>query len=336
MFRVAALEPDSGDYQGFGRSLLAGVRAGLVMTGPSGLPIELDARSSGDDDPARVVAAFDSVAERSGAVIGELLSVPTLVLATAARYAGVPLVSPTATDEGIGLLSPTAFQVGPSGYERGARLAGAMLGGSRERVGMLVSSSAERGALSLGFATAAERMDSPVAWRESYAAGTLNFRDDVRALEANQIELLFWDGDPREAEALLRQHARDHVAVRLCGGEGLDPGRHHAETRVLLEGARYVGDEWELDPAGSARLDRLLEREPGQHADALAGRGYLAGRMLAAGVAGGALCPEELTVFLSSRVAADPYLRARGFLDLSGEGVTLPVYTVRKGKGVVE
>ena len=58
--------------------------------------------------------------------------------------------------------------------------------------------------------------------------------------------------------------------------------------------------------------------------------------MISAAVASGALCPEEIADFLAARTAAEPYLKSRGFLDLGPAGATLPVYTVRKGKGVVE
>jgi hypothetical protein len=44
-------------------------------------------------------------------------------------------------------------------------------------------------------------------------------------------------------------------------------------------------------------------------------RGYLAARLIAAVVEGGALCSEELGVALATRVGADPYLRSHGFLD---------------------
>jgi ABC-type branched-subunit amino acid transport system substrate-binding protein len=333
VFTAAALLPDSGDYQEYGRAVLAGIRAGLARpVPPGGAPLELVARPTGEDEPNRVLAAFDAVADRSGALIGELLSLPTLLLATAARFAGLPLVSPTATDEEIGMVTPSVFQVGPAGYERGAALAGATLAGDRLRVGVLVSSAVEGSSFARGFTAAAESLGAEVVWSESYGAGSVNFRDEVRNLTAKRVELLLWDGDAREAEALLRQLARDRVSVRICGGVALAPEQHHVETRLLLEGAQYVGEDWRLADSLEARLD--AEGGGPEPSPGLRTRGYLAGAALAAAVQSGALCPEEIAAYLASHTAREPYLRARGFLDVRGQGARLPVYAVRRGRAV--
>ena len=54
-----------------------------------------------------MAAALDSALETSGVVVGELLSVPTVSLATGARIARAVLVSPTATDESVGAVGTT-------------------------------------------------------------------------------------------------------------------------------------------------------------------------------------------------------------------------------------
>lgn len=330
VFRVGAILPDSGSYGGYGRSVLEGLRASLIDS--AGLAIEVEARASGEDRPAMALAAFDSVAPAIGSAVGELLSVPTLVLAAAARYVDLPLVSPTATDEEVGTLGSSVFQIGPSAYLCGERLALAILGAATPRVGVLISSAAGA-AMSEGFMAAARARGARVVWQDEYPAGTLNFRDNVRALVANQVELLFWDGEAREAEALVRQLARDQVSMRLCGGSGLDPANQHSEARVLLEGVQYAGNDWQPSPELAAVVERAVP-DGGEREHGLALRGWLAGRMLRAAVASGALCPEEIRDWLAAHRAGDEYLKDHGFLDLSGEDVSIPVYTVRKGKGV--
>jgi hypothetical protein len=61
-------------------------------------------------------------------------------------------------------------------------------------------------------------------------------------------------------------------------------------------------------------------------------RGWLAGRAIAEALAGGALCPEEVTAALASRCGAGPWLASHRFLDVFREGVTLPVVAVSHGK----
>jgi len=332
VFRVAAVLPDSGDYQGFGQAVWSGIQAGLRSPGGApALPLEPRRWSTGDDRPARAVAAFDSAAREAGAVIGALLSTPTVALASAARFASLPLISPTASDEDLGMIGGSVFQIGPSAYERGLRLAQSALDGPR-RVGILVSSAASR-PFGLGFADGSEGLGGTLALQETYAAGSVNFHDAVRALLAKQVEVLFWDGDPREAEVLLREMARERVSVRICGGEPLSPAQHHDETRILLEGVRYVGEEWEL-PRGGSGPETGENAPPSDPSGSLELRGFLAGHLVSAAVAEGALCPEEIASYLRSRLASPPYLRARGFLDLRREGVFLPVFAVTRGRAV--
>jgi hypothetical protein len=157
VFVVGAVLPDTGDYESYGRAVLEGLRAGLAdSTAPA---VDVVARASGSDDPAAAIAAFDSLMPAAGVVVGELLSVPTLVLAAATRYAGVPLISPTATDESVGSVGGDVFQIGPSAFERGARLAAAVLEGRPARVGVLRSTAASEG-FAAGF-IARPRMRAP-------------------------------------------------------------------------------------------------------------------------------------------------------------------------------
>jgi ABC-type branched-subunit amino acid transport system substrate-binding protein len=335
VFRVAALLPDSGDYRAYGRTVYLGISAALAEPGAaSDRPLELRAWSTGDADPARMGAALDSALDRSGVLIGELLSVPTLAIGTAARIARVPLVSPTATDEGVGAVSGSAFQIGPSSARRGIELARSWLDEGPLRVGVLESADAARGSFGRRFASAAEAFGFPVVWRETYAPDNQDFRLLVRALVAKKVELLFWDGEPREADALLKQLAKDAVSVRLCGGEPLAPEQHHAQARPLLEGVRYIAEDWRLADSQQARLDSLARAAGEERAGSLFVRGYLAGRFVASAIAGGAMCPEEVASFLASWAEKDPAVAARGFLNCPAEGATLPVFSVERGKGV--
>ncbi len=321
VFRLATLLPDSGQYEAYSLALRRCVGIGLTdMIRPGPLEIAVQGWSTGEDRPDWALAAFDSAARGSGLLVGELLSVPTLVIATAARSAGLPLISPSAPDESIGALAPQVFQIGPSGYERGMRLAQAVLAGGPQRVGVLLSSAAEGKAFAAGFAAEATRRNGTLVWTDHYAPGTTNFGDAARAVIAKRVELLFWDGDVREVESLLRELARNRVSVRICGGEALSPSRHHTEARVLLEGVVYIDEEWRLSPTVESRLDSLVAEKPGTRASALALRGYLAGRLGAAAVASGALCPEEIEAFLATRLASDTYLRAHRFLGPGPEG----------------
>jgi branched-chain amino acid transport system substrate-binding protein len=335
VFRVAALLPGSGSYESYGRAVRLGLQLALAEARSAGAPpIELRYWSTGDDDPGRTAAVLDSALESSGVVVGELLSVPTLSLATGARIARAVLVSPTATDEAVGAVGPGVFQIGPSGARRAGALARACKEAAPRGLGVLHSTEPAHASLARRFAAAAETLGVAVAWRDAYTPGAQDFRAAIHAMVNRNVDVLFWDGNPREADALLRQLAKDKVTVRLLGGEVLSPEQYHAETRAMLEGARHVSEDWQLPVRTMARLDSVARAAGEERAGSLHVRGYLAGRFIAGAVQKGALCPEEMAVALGARIeraGGDPALR---FLDCAAEGALLPVYTVSRGRSV--
>lgn len=329
VWRIGVLLPDRGDYAGYAASVRAALEAGLAW-GDSPEPFVLETYGTGDAEPARVAAAVDSAAVACGALVGEMLSEPTFAVAAGARIAGLPVVSPTATDEAIGTAGPAVFQVGPAAVQRGEALARAVLGEKFRKVAMFTSAAAARGSLAPAFAAAAESLGATIVRRDTYGAGGAEFRTFARGVRTFGADVVFWDGDSREAVTLLRALSAEGVSVRVCGGMALAPDQFYANERVLLEGVTYVDDDWRLAPAHQAVVDTLAAAR-GESAGALWTRGFLAGRRLAAAVAAGARTPSELAAALAPR---DPALRAHGFLDLAPEGATLPVWTVARGKAV--
>lgn len=329
VWRVGVLLPDRGDYAGYAVSVRAALEAGLASV-PGAGPFTLEPHGTGDAEPARAAGALDSAAAACGVIVGELLSGPTFALAAGTRLAGLPLVSPTATDEAIGAAGPAVFAVGPAGAERGAVLARAITGGRARKVAILTSAALAREPLAVAFAAAAESLGCKIVRRDTYAAGSGDFRTFSRGLRTFGAEVLFWDGEPREAVALLRQLTADGVQVRVCGGTPLAPEQYHAGEKLYLEGVTYVADDWRLAPAHQAVVDSLAQAR-GEKPGALWTRGFLAGRRIAEGVAAGASTPAELAARLRHR---DGTLRAGGFLDCGADGATIPVWTVQRGKSI--
>lgn len=329
VWRIGVLLPNRGDYAGYAVSVRTALEAGLIWGGASE-PFLLEVHGTGDAEPARAAAALDSAAMACGVIVGELLSEPTFALAAGTRIAGIPLLSPTATDEDIGRSGSEVFQVGPASAERGRALAHAVLGGKPRRVAILTSSGAARGPLATSFAAAAESLGATIVRRDVYAAANADFKTLSRGVRTFGAEVLFWDGDSREAAALLRQLGADGISVRVCGGTALSPEQFHAGEKVLLEGVTYVDDDWSLAPAQQAVVDSIAQSR-GERAGSLWTRGFLTGRRLQAAVHAGARTPPELAAKLRHR---DPLLRAGGYLDCALDGATLPVWLIERGKPV--
>jgi ABC-type branched-subunit amino acid transport system substrate-binding protein len=337
VFRLAVLLPDSGDYAAYGRALRAGIDAALAAQ-PAGAARRVEAMhlGTGDGTAGPLGAALDRAVARCGAAIGELLSVPTLALAAAARTTGLPLVSPTATDEDVTLLAPTAFQVGPSGHTRGAALARACLEDGPRRFGVLRSTDHERGSMATGFIEAARARGAQLVWNELYTPGTRSFRDLVRAMLGWRVEVLYWDGEPREADALIAEIARQRGSVRLVGGDALSPERYHGETRRLLEGVRVVSEDWSLTAPERAAVDSAVAAAGLAEGQGLATRGWIAARAVIDAVREGALSPAEVAAALARGVAAGDHDGPRRFLAGERRGLAIPVATVRNGQLLIE
>jgi ABC-type branched-subunit amino acid transport system substrate-binding protein len=335
VFRVALVLPDSGDYASYGAAVRAGAEAALEVRAARSLrPLEGVVLPTAAGAPAALAAAYDTAFATCGALIGELLSTPTLALALGARHGGPPVVSPTATDERLGGVGAGVIAIGPSGHERGAALARALLADGPQRVGALVSTADGTGSLASGFTDAARALGATVAYEDRYAPGDRDFRARVKAIVAAKVQVLVWDGDSNEGDALFQELARQRASVVVCGGEALAPERYHTATRRLLEGVWSVGEDWALPPAERAALDSVLIAHGAGPADGLTVRGWIAASLIADAVDAGALTAGELAAALGSRVTRDPWGAARRYLDGPARGLELPLTVVQRGKAV--
>jgi len=331
VFRVAALLPDSGDYAAYAGAVRLALAAGLASErSPGAFPLELDTLGTGDSDPVRLADAFERVRPDCDVVVGELLSVPTLALATAARTSGLTLVSPTATDERLGRVGPTVFRIGPSPVLRARVLADAVLGSAARRVAISGSADGIHGAFADAFAAEVESRGGRVVRREVTRTHPEGAAQLAASFKASGAEVLLWDGPARDAESLLRALAAAGASLQLCGGPALAPEGMRPTVRSLLEGVVWVDDDWRLSPVARANVDSLATAA-GSRPGALWTRGYLAGRLIARAVDGGARAADEVAAALRHH---DPVLAVAGYVDVSVEGATLPLRTARGGKAV--
>jgi len=337
VFRLAVILPDEGEYAEYGRAVRAALAAGLAYDRPAGArPLTLDTLGTAGGDPRWVAAAFDSAAPRSDVIVGELLSQPTLSLATAATALGLTLVSPTATDERIGRVGPQVFAIGPGPEARARALAEVVLGqapaegGSAHAVAVIGSAAGIHGAFADAFVAEVTARGGRLARREVVRTGGSDVVQQAQSLKASGADVLFWDGATRDIEALVRALATEGAALRLCGGPTLAPDGMRAGVRPLLEGVTWVAEDWKLDARARAYVDSVAAVEKSR-AGSLWTRGFLSGRLIAGTIDAGARCAPEVALLLRNR---DATLAASGQLECTGVGATLPVFVVQRGKVV--
>ena len=330
VFRVGLLLPSQGDPAEAAAQLSLGFGLGVASRArPGSPPVEFVVTHTGQDDPPAVAAAFDSVQRGVAFMCGGFTPASAQLLGAASRWSGIPVLLPALDDAAATRLSPVAWAIGPSAGERGRALAAAMKLGPDDRVAAITSNSADT-AFTHGFAAASRARGATFVSRSGYSPGNASFAAEVRAMITQRITVLFWDGDASEAAPLLRQLTRDRVSLRICGGDGFDPARHHRETRIFLEGVRYAGEDWVLAPAADSELTRALDVLGAGRPEALHVRGWLAGRVAGAALAAGALTPGELAIALS-RLTDAAGMPVR-MLAVRSEGAELPVFSISEGR----
>ncbi len=331
-YRIGMLLPAIGDHAEDAEELNVGFALGLASrTPPSRPPFGLMVARTVRDDPADVAAAFDSLQRSAGMVCGGFTRASAQLLAAASRWSGLPALLPAVDDEAAGRLSPNAWSLGPAAVVRGVALAAAMEIGQGDRIAAITSNTADT-AFAAGFAVACRARGATFVTRLGYAPGNASFAAEARALVTQRITVLFWDGDASEAAPLLRQLTRDRVSLRICGGDGFDPVRHHRETRVFLEGVRYAGEDWLLTPEASAELARGLEALGSGPAGAMHVRGWIAGRAVGRVLATGAATPGEIGAALAKLGPASG--TSQHLLAVAPEGALLPVFMISEGRAV--
>jgi len=113
VFRVALLIPQMGDYEAYGKSLRCGMEIAIAeYNARVSLPIRLGEYETEGEGWRAASAGKRAMDEGAGILVGDVLTVPTFVLAGLANQAGIPLLSPSATDPRVGAAGPMVFQTG--------------------------------------------------------------------------------------------------------------------------------------------------------------------------------------------------------------------------------
>ena len=194
-------------------------------------------------DQARSLVKDSSVI----AIIGPIYSNNAVAAARVAAANGVPLITPTANQNGISALGPTIFQANPDYEQRGramARYAVQVLGS--HTVGVLAPSDTYAKFLAEGFVKEAKAEGANVAVFQSYQKGTSDLRAQFTAIRA----------------AGLQQTAEPMV---MFGGKMTRPdvmnlvrlGLPIKRVDSLLAHGAKVSTRWLLGPRGKELLDSV-------------------------------------------------------------------------------
>jgi branched-chain amino acid transport system substrate-binding protein len=330
--RIGVLCPLEGRFATLGESFLRGAAIALKEARLKGAAdVELvvgDTR--GDPLECRSVAERLVDEERVDALLGEVLSSATIAAAQVAELSKTVLLSPVATEEGIGNAGGWVFQTTTSSeveITAVARMACGRLG--LRRIAFLSSNDLSSRRVARLFGDEVERLGGELVIAEFYPEGSTDFAESIGRVRAADPEALFIASGTEDLILILPQFSFHEFGAQLLGTSAWNSRRLIRMVGRDLEGAVFPAD---IDQRSGERLFTaacaLVKEPPGEINQVVIG-GYRGTKLLLDALAksksGGAPLREEMSRLLEKR--------RHPFLDLvAGEGILF--YTVRSERAV--
>jgi ABC-type branched-subunit amino acid transport system substrate-binding protein len=240
--KIGLLCPLSGRFSPVGAAFLEGASLAVkeaLKRGSGGLELVVgDTRSN----PLTARAAAERLIrdEKVLAIVGGVLSSPTIAAAQVAQYNKTVFVSPVATEDGISAIGEWIFQTsGETDAEviAIARVACIELG--LERIAFLAADNARSRALAGAFSREIELAGGMICSTEYYEEGSTDFRDVLERLRDSDPGGLFIASDQEDLVLILPQLSYYELGVQLLGTSSWHSDRLLRMTGRDMEGAVF-------------------------------------------------------------------------------------------------
>lgn len=241
-FRIGLLCPLNGRFSPIGEAFLQGASMAVKEVRKQGLfDMELvvgDTRA----DPLTARSAVERLIKEEGviAVVGGVLSAPTIAAAQVAEYNRTVLVSPVATKEGIADIGDWIFQtIGDNQDEVTAVAILACRELGLRRIAFLSVDDVRSRRLELLFRSEIERLGGEVCISEFYAEGNSDFHENIERIRNADSEALFIASDAEDVILILPQLSFYEFGVQLLGTEKWNSNRLILMAGRDMEGAIF-------------------------------------------------------------------------------------------------
>ncbi len=291
-FRVGVMLPlmsgsDQKNLQQLSGEMLDGIDFALKeYTGsvdPSSA-ITLDVRDV-EMDSGRVVRTVQEWAQMPDmlCVIGPLFSSLVTDAAPLANRYHLPLITPTATTDGLTGSGPYVFQINPDYQTRGRAMADYAMGGLGMKTFVVLTTNEPMGKSGDGFVDAVNILGGKIIARQSFPAGTTSLKDQCFAIRqavfGNDKDAENFDtpavvdgiylaiDDAEEIGILIPQLEYFNIKGALLGNNEWYDKDHLDAQRKLLDGLLFVSDTYLDDTSATVRkyraeITRRIQRQP--------------------------------------------------------------------------
>lgn len=261
--RVALLAPLTGRFENFGAAFRLGAEIALERrtsaTLPSSSPrVEMLVTDTTGDSIRASLAAKQAIVERGCvAILGPLLSVPTLAVGGIADAHGVALLAPVVSESRLGELGPAVRTIAPSPKAL-ARVLGetAVKSLGLRRVVVVAPGDPSSKARREEFAREAAALGGTIVDTLEYNAGEKDYRKVLIAARKTDSQAVYILGDSADLEIMAKQLDGVDLGRPILGhGEWAD-ARIDGLARRSLEGSVLVVESGEV---ADSRFSRDLK-----------------------------------------------------------------------------
>ena len=218
------------------------------------------------------------------ALIGEVASGRSLEAAPIAQRSGIPMISPSSTNEKVTEVGDHIFRVCFIDLFQGtvcAKFARKKLGATKAAILTDVSKDYSMG-LTKSFREEFTRNGGTITGEQSYSGGDKDFNSQLTAIKADNPQVIFLPAYYTEAPLIIRQARQLGITVPFVGGDGWDSPELIGVGGSSVEGCYFSNhfSEQSTDPRVKAFVD-ACRKKYNSDPDALAALGYDSVHLLA-------------------------------------------------------
>ena len=183
--KVGVLVPLTGDFSVYGASLLNGIKLALSSYPPAQRMVELKVKDTKGDYVKAARLCRELIEEDNVVcVIGPLRSESVVGAAMVAEYSEIPLITPTASKEGLASLGDFVFQLSSSPQSKGRSLAEFVIQNQNfQDFVMLIPEDEQRALEALSFKETVVELGGKIVTMEYYPSGTQSFSPYLRKIK---------------------------------------------------------------------------------------------------------------------------------------------------------
>lgn len=314
--KIGLICPLTGKYENYGQAVKEAVELALEND-DSGKRVNLITVDS-KGDPIVTLLETRNLIEKENvlALIGEVISMPTIVAAIEASNKQVAIISPTATEERISQIGNTIFQLNVASENQASLVANYAIRSLRlYNFAILYPNESKAIELANEFSDEILRLGGKIVAKEKFKKTMTDFRGPINRIHAANPQAIFIPAEPDEIVMIAPQIAYYGLKVQILGSDGWNSQQVVDLGESYVEGAIFSGTSVGLEnPVSSQSFKRNFFNKYHKEPSVTNALGYDAMCLLLSVIRNGANDRGEIIDALKS---TKNYQGVTGMIDLS-------------------